>query len=148
MFIYVIIHIYFKLSFQYAYLNYPLTVIESCYYYVNFFKFMEEWPLTVEETDAVLEFWDIASQFFDTATHYVDLNEQLAIAGPSTHTNQGVGLVLSDSAVDDVSVPQKYRNILKILKLNYFFLFNFQSIPINAAYVEKFLRTWRVWPHT
>lgn len=63
-----------------------------------------EWPLSSEETDAILEFAPISSQFFnvvDTPKYDDDPHESLAIAGPSTH-------MIEDGKVTRINVSIHY----------------------------------------
>lgn len=57
------------------------------------------WPLSAEETDAILDFAPIASQFFNVdPIRYEDPNEHLAVPGPSKCVNQdGKGVELNVS---------------------------------------------------
>lgn len=72
-----------------------------CVIILNIFvKLLEsEWPLSIEETDAILDFAPISSQFFKPI-QYEDPNEHLAIPGPSTRVSQvGTGTQVNISFI-------------------------------------------------
>lgn len=68
-----------------------------------------DWPLSSEETGAVLDFAPIASQFFNITTQNEDPNEHLAIPGPSTNMNQ--------------NGASTQENVSFILKYHFYFVF-------------------------